>query len=408
MVDKFHWLFAGPERYMFEAAEELERAGHEIVYFSMHDERNVPSPYSKYFVSNIDYGRGDAPYRLRNAPRIVGKTIYSFESRRKMAALLRDTRPDIAHLHMIDHQISPSILHALRDANVPVVQTIHDYKLVCPANSLFHRRTGRVCERCLGGHYYNCCLHRCTKNSLPASTLAMLAAYIHKAMRIYEKHVDLFLTSSDFLTNKLVEGGVPRDKIRKCHLSSDLSSFKPVDELGDYIVYAGRVILEKGLGTLVRAVAKVPRSKLVIIGEGDARPELERIAAQVGATNVEFAGYKLGDEFVKLLAQSRGMVLPSELYETCGLVVWEAYAVHRPAIVARIGGAPEFVDDGETGFLFEPGNVEDLAHKVGRLFGQESQRIVEMGSRGRAKVEAICEGHYDRLMAVYEEAMSKS
>ncbi len=407
-INKFLWLSGGVERYMFDLADLLAAKGHDISYFAMQDvARNRPCRQSSYFVSNIDYREMSFLGAARRASSIVSKTVYSFESKAKIRRLLRDLKPDVAHLHSVDHQISPSILPVLREEGVPIVQSVHDYKLICPNYQLYVPRRGELCERCLPGKYHHCLRQRCMKNSLAASALVTGAMYLHKRLRIYENNVRSFLCSTQFLLSQLEKGGLPADTLRHVPLYIDLDRYKAHDGPGDYAVYVGRVVIEKGLKTLVRAAAKMPRCKLVIVGEGDARAELESLAEECGADGVSFVGRQIGDVLTRLIARARFLVLPSELYETCGLVMWEAYALGRPVIASRIGGIPESVDEGETGLMFEPGNVSELAEKIAWLF-EHPKEANEMGEAGRRKIEANCAAHYDRMMAVYEEAMAAS
>ena len=406
-VNKFLWLSGGVERYMFDVADLFGSRGHEIAFFAMADpDRNVACRESPYFVSNIDYQRMSPWGAARRGGQIVSKTVYSVESKRRIRELIRDQRPDIVHLHLIDHQISPSILHVLRAENIPVVQTIHEYKLICPNYRLYVPRKGEVCERCLGGGYYHCIGQRCMKNSIWASALVTGAMYLHKAMRLYEANVDAFLCSTRFVRAKLEEGGAPTAKLRHVPLYIDLQPFEPADDCGDYIVYVGRLAPEKGVRTLISAVSKVPGCELRIVGDGEDRTTLERHAEKAGARNVEFLGRQTDKALRDVVARARFLVMPSEWYEPCGLVVWEANALGRPAVASRIGGIPESIDEGETGLLFEAGNVDELAEKIASLF-EDKARAIEMGRKGRERVEAICSEHYERLMRAYDEALTQ-
>lgn len=405
-INKFLWLSGGVERYMFDLAGLLESRGHDVLFFAMEDEeRNRPSEQSGYFVSHIDY-KGMGPLGgLRRASRVLSKTVYSFESKSKLRLLLREFKPDVAHLHTIDHQISPSILPVLREEGVPVVHSVHDYKLVCPNYRLYVPRTGELCERCIHGNYSHCLRQRCMKDSMVASALVAGAMYLHKRLQIFEQNVQTFLCSTHFLASQLEKGGLPKEKLRHQLLYIDLARYAAQEERGDYFVYVGRIVPEKGLKTLLAASAQAPDCKLIIVGEGESRPELEILARTCGADNVSFVGYQDGEELTRLIACARFLVLPSEWYEPCGLVVWEANALGRPVIGSRIGGIPESIDEGETGLLFEAGNVDELAEKIAWLFTHPEEGD-EMGEAGRRKIEANCASHYDQMMAVYAEAMA--
>ena len=403
-VNKFLWLSGGVERYMFDLSTLLESKGHEVSFFSMQDEeRNRPCPQTPYFVTNIDYQRMGPLGAVRKATRIVSKTVYSLESKSKIRQLVRDLRPDVAHVHSVFHQISPSVLPVLREEGIPIVQSVHNYKLICPNYQLYVPHKGEVCERCLPGKYYHCIGQRCMKDSLAASALVAGAMYLHKWTRIYEKNIHSFLCSTQFLIDQLKKGGIPQEKLRHVPLYLDLGRYDARDQPEDYAVYVGRLVPGKGLKTLLHAVSEVPNAKLVIVGDGESRGELEAFANECGA-NVSFAGRQEGDALSSLIARARFLVLPSEVYETCGLVLWEANASGRPAIASRIGGIPESIDDGVTGLLVDPGDVDGLAEKIAWLFEHPGEAD-EMGAAGRSKVEALCASHYDRILAMYEEAI---
>ena len=404
-VNKFLWLSGGVERYMFDLSTLLESKGHEVSFFSMQDEeRNRPCPQTPYFVTNIDYQRMGPLGAVRKATRIVSKTVYSLESKSKIRQLVRDLRPDVAHVHSVFHQISPSVLPVLREEGIPIVQSVHNYKLICPNYQLYVPHKGEVCERCLPGKYYHCIGQRCMKDSLAASALVAGAMYLHKWTRIYEKNIHSFLCSTQFLIDQLKKGGIPQEKLRHVPLYLDLGRYDARDQPEDYAVYVGRLVPGKGLKTLLHAVSEVPNAKLVIVGDGESRGELEAFANECGP-NVSFAGRQEGDALSSLIAHARFLVLPSEVYETCGLVLWEANASGRPAIASRIGGIPESIDDGVTGLLVDPGDVDGLAEKIAWLFEHPGEAD-EMGAAGRSKVEALCASHYDRILAMYEEAIA--
>jgi glycosyltransferase involved in cell wall biosynthesis len=402
-VNKFFWQKAGPERYMLEAAELLARHGHELSFFAMQHERNLPSDCSRHFVSRIEYRNMSPWYKLRSAARTVGKTVYSFESRRKIRGLIAERKPEIAHLHGISRQISPSILPELRRSGVPIVQTVHNAELVCPAAHLFIEHRQEICNRCLGGGYHHAVLNRCVHGSRAASLLSCVAQYVHRTSGIFEKNVALFICPSRFLAKKLVDGRIPENKIRILPNYVNLDSYSPAAEIGRYGVFLGRLSPEKGLPTLLAAAAIVRNVPLVIVGEGPQRESLERQAALHGLNQVTFTGHKADAELRAILQGAAFLVLPSECYENCPMVVFEAGALARPVIASDIGGVPELVQHGDNGLLFEPGNAAQLADLMRRLH-TDARLCTEMGRRNRERVERLCRDHYERLMAIYQEA----
>ncbi|MEX2015530.1 MAG: glycosyltransferase family 4 protein [Candidatus Hydrogenedentales bacterium] len=406
-VNKFLWEHAGPERYMFEVSQLLESNGHTVEYFAMQHERNRASANASYFVKHIEYRDTSVAYKLRTFRETVEKTVYSPEARRKMDALLESHHYDIAHLHMISHQISPSILSALKRRRVPVVQTLHEYKLICPASHLYIKHRGEICERCVSGAYINALRYRCLKDSAAASGLASVAQYIHRWTRIHERNIDLFLCPSGFLAQKHIEGGVPEAKIRVLQNYLDLQGYEPKYEPGEYAVFIGRLSEEKGIETLIKAAAALPQLPLLIVGEGEQRPVLEELVQRQNLRHITFAGYQSGDELKATIQNAAFLVLPSEWYENCPMVTYEAYALGKPVVASDIGGVGESIDYGATGLLFKPGDIAGLRRAMTELWGGRA-RCESMGRAGRIKVERICGRHYDLLLGLYEEARSLS
>ncbi|MFQ5752238.1 MAG: glycosyltransferase, partial [bacterium] len=186
MIDKYYFIKGGAERYYFELAKLLEAQGHQVIPFSMQHNENLGTSYSDYFVDFIDYNNGSKKINFAQSLKIAGRMLYSIHSKRKLEALIEHVKPDLAHLHMIDHQISPSILHTLKNHEIPVIQTVHQYKLVCPNYRLYNTRTNSICEKCLGGHYLYPITERCHKNSFAAGLLLALETYLHRFLSIYE------------------------------------------------------------------------------------------------------------------------------------------------------------------------------------------------------------------------------
>jgi glycosyltransferase involved in cell wall biosynthesis/SAM-dependent methyltransferase len=402
-INKFLWPSGGPERYMLEAADMLRLDGHDVRFFAMEHPRNLPSDLSRYFVSRIDYRDKSAWYKLKTALKTMGKTIYSLESKRKLQSLLSVYKPDVAHIHMISRQISPSILPVLKRAGVPIVQTVHNMELLCPNAHCFidHRRES--CDRCLNGRYYQAIMRRCVRHSLAASTLSAVAQYAHRGLGIYEKHVDLFICPSKFLARRLSAGGIPEEKIRHLPNCIDLRGYALNYEVGRYGIFMGRLSPEKGVRTLLEAAEQTRDIPLVIVGEGRQERELRQLAAERNINHVAFVGFKDGGELKQLVCQAAFVVLPSECYENSPMVIFEAGASGKPVIASDLGGTCELIRHGETGLLFSPGDSTQLAEQM-RLLHRDKAQCKEMGRRNRRNIEQTCEGHCERLMALYAEA----
>jgi len=403
LVNKFFYLKGGPERHIFKISKILETKGHQVIPFSMKDERNEPTPFEKYFVSKVDF---NSPMSLGDKLRMVPRVVYFLEAKRKIEALIKEARPDIAHLHNIAHQISPSVLHSLKKFDLPVIQTLHDYKLICPTYNMVAR--GRICERCKGHQYYEAVLQRCNKGSFSFSLLNCAEMYIHKFLRIYERNVDFFIAPSNFLRHKIIEFGINGGKIFHVPNFVDCREYSPHFDGDNYFVYFGRVSREKGLLTLIRTVRDIKTSRLVIVGEGELRNRLEEYVSEKGIANIEFSGY-LGEERLKsVIRNSMFAVVPSEWYENCPYSVLEAFALGKPVIGSDIGGIPELIDDGINGLLFETGNSQELSEKIAYLTSRPRLRE-QMGRNARKKVEEEYnpELYYERLMEIYQRSMRR-
>lgn len=403
MVNKYFFVKGGSERYLFDLKELLEQNGHEIIPFAMKDENNHHTPYNDYFVDHVDYDTSFGLKKIKEA----GRLIYSFHARKQIEALIEATKPDVAHLHMIDHQISPSILHSLRKYRIPVLQTVHQYKLVCPNYRFYIEHENKVCEKCLGGKFYQPILTRCHKNSLAASTLIAAEACFHKLVKTYKNNIALFHTPSAFMKQMLVKGGIAENKVEHHFLVTwlDQFPFSPVYE--DYFVYLGRLSPEKGVLTLLKAMTRVKRSRLILIGDGPQRAELEQFAKANQIDNVEFVGYKNKPEVKELMSHASFSVIPSEWYENSPLVIYEAFSMGKPVIGATIGGITEFIQPNKDGLHFTPGSDTQLAERINALL-DDRDKIVAMGQNARDKAEKNFspEEHCRWITKVYEQLIN--
>ena len=276
MVDKYHFIKGGAERYFFELKEVLESYGHKVIPFSMQHPDNYHTEYEKYFVKNIDFHHNSSLKRLIDSPGIASRIIYSYEAKKKIEELILHEKPDIAHLHMIDHQLSPSILHALKKHNIPVIQTVHQYKMVCGNYKLYNPGKGTVCEKCLNGSHWHPIKEKCHMDSRLSGVLLALEMNIHKMMHIYD-NVDLFHVPSVFMKTKLTAGGVDESKIQHLYYTIKLEDYPYSPDYSDYFVYYGRLSKEKGILTLLKTMKEVPEAKLLILGDGAATTGIGRI-----------------------------------------------------------------------------------------------------------------------------------
>ncbi|MYN17672.1 glycosyltransferase [Rugamonas sp. FT107W] len=379
-INNYHYRRGGSDVVYLEHAALMEELGWENGFFSMQHPKNFDTPWSRYFVDELEFGHA---YGLADKMAMAAKVVYSFEAQKKLKRLLQDFRPGVAHLHCIYHHLSPSILPTLAAAGVPTVMTAHDLKIACPAYKMLN--DGGICERCKDGSVLNVVKHRCVRGSLGASSIVAVESLLHRRLNTYQKHLDKVVVPSRFFMEKFIEWGWPRDKFVYIPNYVDASRFEPDYAAGDYFLFFGRLAVEKGGATLLRA-AHAAGVKLKMVGTGPEQEALLALQAQLQG-DVEFLGYKTGAELHALIRGARAVVLPSEWYENAPMSVLESYAFGKPVIGAAIGGIPEMIDQGETGWTFESRNVDQLADVLRRVRALPDAAVERAGRAGRALVE---------------------
>lgn len=414
-VNKFFWLKGGSERYFFTVSEELENRGHQVVHFSMDHPDNRPSPHSQYFVSQKNY---DTRVGALETISHGFSFVRSREAAKKIRALVRDHRPDVAHLHNIYHQLTPSIIAALDEAGVPVVMTLHDYKLVCPNYS--HFTDGGYCYRCRGGRYYQATLSRCSGESIARSALLSVEAYWQRFSRVYGR-VDRFIAPSrfmrDHITQSAADVGIHADRV------VHVPGFCPPEEVGTeltdresallddlperYVLYFGRVSVEKGLGTLLRAAEQLDRVPFVICGDGPLRETLENTVIEKKLENVRFTGYVNKPVLERIVKRSVAVVLPAIWPENAPFTVIEAAAAGVPLIVSDMGGLPEMADV-VSGLVFPHGDAGELTRSVAGLW-ENPEAARERGEAGRKGAIEYYDRtrHMESLERIYDEVRAR-
>ncbi len=326
--------------------------------------------------------------------------IYSWTSRYEVARLLRRHRPDVVHVHNLFPLISPSILPECRRARVPVVMTVHNYRLVCP-NGL-HLSDGAICERCLGGREYRCVVQNCERNLLKSTGYAV-RNYVARVARLFLDNVTVYAPLTDFQRRRLVAAGYPGDRMAVIPNMIPGEGPPAASPAGNYVGYVGRISPEKDLPTLLAAAAQCPDVPFRVAGDFSRMPELLSRAP----ANVQFVGHLDAARLSEFYRDLRMLVLPSKCFEAFPLVLVEAMLQRKPVICSNIGGLPEIVEEGVTGLLFQTGNAAELGEKVRSLWSRPDL-CRRMGEAGRAKAvrEYSAEKYYERLLAVYRQALT--
>lgn len=400
-INKFFFLKGGSEAYLFSLIDGLRGHGIDVAEFSMRDSRNRQSDYEQYFVSNVDYETNKLAEKIRFGFNI----IYSIEAKKNISKLLDDYNPDLVHLHIFQHQLSPSILPEIKKRNIPIVYTAHDLKKICPNYKMLSK--GHVCEECLGHRYYKCVENKCVKDSYVKSAICCLEAYIHLWLRYYDL-VDIIITPSMFFRNKLIEFGFPAKKVIYVPNFIDEEQFKPHYDNEGYFIYFGRLSEEKGVLTLVDAMKRIRRGKLVIVGTGPLGDLIKSKIKFLGLNNVELVGFQTGAALKNYVSNSMFSVMPSEWYENGPISLLESFAMGKPVVGADIGGIPEHIAHNRDGLIFESKNSEDLAKKINTLLNDpEKLKTMAIAARKKAMDFYAKEKHIKTIIMLYEKLIDK-
>jgi glycosyltransferase involved in cell wall biosynthesis len=387
--------------YLFEVMELLRAHGHEVALFSMSDPRGQSTPYDAHFVPHVDF-KSDPGFwrRAKQLPR----AIYSTKAREKIRGMIREFRPDVAHVRNIYHHLTPSILWELKAHGIPVLYHLNDFKLLCPSYNMVAK--GEACERCKGGAFWHALQSNCY-SGMGARIALTAEAYAHRWMKSYQKCVDLFLAPSRFVRDKFVEHGWDGCRFRELPHFQRAHQLVPAPPDAP-LLYCGRLSPEKGVHDLLHAMQGTPDLHLVIAGDGPQKPALQKIKTDLPLSNVEFVGHVSAEERDRLIRRSRFTVLPSHAYETLGKTILESYAEGRPVIASDLGSRREFVRDGETGLLYRCGDVNQLVQSI-RMVAANPEISDWMGRAGWEFVRErhTPEAHCAALLGIYEELIAR-
>lgn len=386
LANKFYYRRGGDCIYMLNLEKLLKAHGHDVAVFAMDYPENLDTPWKKYFPKNMS--------KLMAFTRPFG----SHEVKSTFKKLLDDFKPDVVHLNNVHTQLSPVMAELAQQRGIKVVWTLHDYKLLCPRYDCL-KNGNTICETCFKGDKKACLDNKCMKGSKLASFIGFKEAIVWNRERL-EASTDVFICPSQFMADKMVQGGFSKSKmqtlcnfidVEKCKFSStdgtDDVELLPKKE--DYYCFIGRLSHEKGAKALIEAANQLPY-KLVIIGGGPLMDELKSVAH----TNIEFVGFKQWDDIKQLVGKARFSVIPSEWYENNPLSVIEAQCLGTPVLGANIGGIPELTD-----YTFSSGNIADLKTKIEKMWNSEFD-YQQIASDAQHRYDA--ETYYDKLINIYK------
>ena len=354
MVNKFLYPRGGSESYMLYLADYLKKIGHNVEFFGMYDDNNTVGNSAGLYTQNMDFhshGTGRFLYPF--------KIIYSFEAKRKIMRVIDSFKPDIVHLNNINFQLTPSIIYGIKKKKIPIVQTVHDYQMICPNHLLYNFEKNTPCEKCTDGSYISCIKNRCIHGSKIKSIIGVIEAQLYRTLKTY-KNVDLFVCPSKFLESKLLSARkYYNGKTKTIHNFIDKEKFADASVKGEnYIAFAGRLSKEKGIENIRDAAKLLPEYTFMVAGSGPDEGILRDIS------NVKLAGFLTGDKLCEFIRKAKVLLLPSVCYENCPLSILEAQCMGVPVVTMNSGGMAELVKDGVTGTLVNNTTPEEIALKL--------------------------------------------
>jgi len=357
----------------------------------------------------VEYRRDNEEIQSYSALRklsLFGRTIWNSETFRALVGIIDRERPDVAHFHNTFPLISPSAYYACREEGVPVVQTLHNYRLACPASTFY--RDGRICKECVDRGLSRGVVHACYRASHAASATVALMLAFHRWRRTWTSQVDCYLTLSQFSRGQFIDLGLPADKllVKPNFLYTDPGVRKGC---GEPFVFAGRLSSEKGLRTLLRAWGNLQTPPpLRIVGDGPLRTELESLKAAGNLEHVSLEGWKPRTDVLEAIKGARALVIPSEWYECFPMVIVEAFAAGVPVIASKLGAMAELVECGKTGLHFSPGNDSHLAATVEWALAHPEE-MQAMGRHARIEYEQkyTADRNHTLLMEAYRRAIAQ-
>lgn len=338
---------------------------------------------------------------------VAAQTVWSRPSQHRLLKILRDFEPNIAHFHNTFLLVSPSAYYACREAGVPVVQTLHNYRLLCPAATFF--RDGRVCENCLGKTPpWPGVLHGCYRESRSQTTVVTAMLAVHRWLKTWQKQVDIYIALTEFSRSKFIDGKFPAGKIVvKPNFFHPDPGVKEGD--GNYALFVGRLSPEKGVQTLLRAWQGLTGIPLKIVGDGPLMHEVQAFVHREKLELVEVMGRCARDNVSALMKEARFLVFPSEWYEGFPVTIAEAFACGVPVVASRLGAMVEIVEKGRTGLHFTPGDTDDLSAMVKWAFTHPKE-MGKMGRSARQEFEAkyTADRNYEMLINIYRLAIERA
>jgi glycosyltransferase involved in cell wall biosynthesis len=332
--------------------------------------------------------------------RLFFSAYYSRRTVNELQEIIREERPSVAIVQNVFPLLTPSIYIALKAAQIPTIQAVYNYRLVCPSAELFTE--GEICERCVPGNTIHAVLHKCYRESYIESAWYASIIGFHRYMKTFADSITSFMVPDQFLGEKLIAGGIPANKIWRNPNPFFVKEHKPNPHHEGYVLFVGRLVRQKGILTLLQAMKHCgPHSRLVIVGRGELSDAVQEFIDSAGlGDRIRFVGPLWGDEVTRFIGNCAAVVIPSEWYDNLPMILCRANAMGKPVIASRINGIPEYVQDGINGYLFEPGNAFELATLIDRILELSPSNYASLSNSTRKFAEDVLDypNHYANLM----------
>ena len=366
----------------------LEQYGHEITAYTRDNAEIEPTSLGE----RIDLAR---------------RTIWNQQTADELSRLIRRVKPEIAHFTNTFPLISPAAYDVCQAHGVPVVQTVQNYRLICPKSSLL--RDGDICERCIGKRFaWPSMVHKCYHDSIAQTgVIALMLAY-HNLRGTWQRQVDRYVAATQFSKDKLVEGGLPRERIvvKPNFLAHDPGARTELP--GGFAMFVGRLTIEKGIHTLLQAWRRLPNIPLKIFGDGPLREEMSAYVSDNQMSNVDILGWRSNADILEQMKRARFLVFPSEWYEGFPVTIVEAFACGIPVIASKLGSMAEVIEPGVIGAYVRPGDAEDIAEQVSNLW-QNPEHSIRMGHNARTTYleRYTAARNYKLLIDIYSDVLAQ-
>lgn len=399
LLQSWTWFPSGGDFTYVNSMENLyKKKGHNVIAFSSKDSKNIYSEYSDFFIEKFDT-KSRNPFELFKNIKSAGE---------KLEQLILSNNIDVAHLNNLNHYLTNEILRILKKHNIPVIITLHDFKFICSLTSLFRKEN--ICEECFGGKFYKCTVNKCKGGKLIPSIQSSIQNYYYNLKKIYN-NINYFICPSEFIRNVFIRNGFDKNKLITINHFYDKSiiddvnrfSHEPVSKK-QYISYLGRIIIGKGIRTLVEAVAGLSEVNLVVIGYGTMLEELKEFCEVNKLKNIEFTGNKERVEALNIVKHSKFLVVPSTAYEVYPYTVIEGMLLGKPVIGSDFAAFPEVIKNNENGFLFKPGSVHELKEIIRNLY-DDDDTINELGSNALSNGAKFTDqdSYYEKVENVFRK-----